>query len=62
MLKAKQWRNVAEERKRRGLVDAENTPPNLHLPPLTSVASAPGKISERKRTKINWDSENAMMI
>jgi len=62
MLKSKQWRNVAEERKRRGLVDAENTPPNLHLPPLTAVASAPGKISERKRTKINWDSENAMMI
>ncbi|XP_054271718.1 uncharacterized protein LOC128992258 [Macrosteles quadrilineatus] len=62
MLKAKQWRNVADERKRRGLVDAENTPPNQHLPPLTSVASAPGKITERKRNKINWDSENAMMI
>ncbi|KAG8249864.1 hypothetical protein J6590_012175 [Homalodisca vitripennis] len=62
LVRSKQWRNIAEERQRRGLLDSENTPPNLTLPPLSKVSSAPGKMLERKRSKINWDEENVMLI
>uniref|UniRef100_A0A1B6GL52 Uncharacterized protein n=1 Tax=Cuerna arida TaxID=1464854 RepID=A0A1B6GL52_9HEMI len=62
LVQNKQWRNIAEERQRRGLLDTENTPPNLTLPPLSKVSSAPGKMLERKRSKINWDEENVMLI
>lgn len=60
LMRAKQWRNIQEERERRGIMDSENTPPSL--PPLTKVSSAPGKILDHKRTKTLWDDENTMYI
>lgn len=60
LVRAKQWRNIQEERKRRGIFDTENTPPNL--PPLSKISSAPGKILDRKRNRINWDEENTLLI
>ncbi|XP_022191756.2 uncharacterized protein LOC111049884 isoform X2 [Nilaparvata lugens] len=61
-VKRKVWRDIGEERKRRGVHLAdENTPPTA-LPPLTDkVSSAPGKLIRRRRI-VDWDHDATVFI